>query len=178
MVSPSHKSVVSLPMREQAVFTPVQRAQQGAGMQLVTACRAIGQFVVHRCQLISVAAFFCFGMVSQAGAGVILTDQGADDLRVVERASSASPSTDADNHADKHNVQDASAAQQTGLPMSTGVSHGGASVTVSVAAALGAPCEVHPTAALPSSLEERRVSLPDSPVLERLRPPCGPVCWR
>ncbi|HWB13986.1 MAG TPA: hypothetical protein VG826_32460 [Pirellulales bacterium] len=125
----------------------------------------MGQFFQQRKWgvAVAVAAFWLFGIAGQSQAGVILLTQPS---------SMQQTSLDGCGPCDNHDVHDDDvAAEHNELPLSNGASGGGSSINIRAVGVIERPCDVFSQAAPCSRLEERRLSLPDSPVSDRLRPP-------
>lgn len=118
-------------------------------------------------------AAICFvalaGLAEDCHAGVILTCESMTSVQTLGDASAVLPG---DNHQHEGDER-VSAEHRNMLPSGTGAAAGGAPLGISTVAALHQPSGLFPLPALCSLLEERRLSLPASPVFDRLQPPRG-----
>lgn len=107
------------------------------------------------------------GVSGECQAGVILTCESCLSVQTESNASSVPPG-DSDRRECEERYR---AEQHSELPSGTGASNGGAPLGISAVAAFHQPSGFFPPRVLYWFLEERQLSLPDSPVFDRLRPP-------
>lgn len=116
---------------------------------------------------VACVALLCLGQ--RAEAGVMVPGQ-ANGLQSADADLLGSPGGDS---AARDHYDHLTDTPQGALPSGTGASGGGPSIGVSSVAVLDQPQAAASRSALSSSLEERRLSLPASPVFDRLQPPRG-----
>ncbi|MGH7139166.1 MAG: hypothetical protein ACREHD_25755 [Pirellulales bacterium] len=122
--------------------------------------------------MLLLAAFLAiFTFAGEAQAGLLVTTEQSDSLPAAGEALTSAPTNDVPPATPYgEHVGDSS---HDALPSGTGAGSGGVSSGAGVTAVLDSPSALLSPSALSSSLEERHLSLPASPVFDRLRPPRG-----
>jgi hypothetical protein len=117
--------------------------------------------------LVALVLYSSIAFASRADAGLIITWEQPSEFQGADGSLTQPVQGDSSDKPLQHFV----VTPHESIPSGAGAACGGSSTGLVIVGVLVKPCGFIASPALSSSLEERRLSLPASPVFDRLRPP-------